>query len=329
METKNNIKADFGVESISKKDNESLYFKADHLFHKFVWNNEVGSTDELKQFYLLRYELAHYLKTYVDSNASKNTFTLSSGEEISFEENIDQLKIHLKTHFSDTVFDILAETELIKTLLSDLELLNTTIKDLDSAAKNRITSKLIEDPMKIQGVENKLTDRDFEIMQFESALSKGRSRYDLASIYKVLLNENLTKTRRLTSYLLDDFDYFYTTESCDCGNIVCPFDMLKENQMYFFNNDYYDQYGDVDPEKVENDFNNMWPTLSLKKKAILFYLSFEFQNTTLLNIGLLRPNFSLTHYQFLMGYPYEPNSTDEIRLIEVSTLSNFFVKFDS
>ncbi len=328
MEIKNNITADFGVELISEKGNEILYFKVDNLFHKFIFIDGGEASNELKQFFLLRYELAKCLKSYIDSAYSENRFVLSSGEEMNFGGDKKQLGIDVKTHFSDTVFTIPVNNELTKTLLSDLELLDTTISDLDSAAKNRITMKLVEDPMKIQGVEDKLTDEDFEIIQFETNLSEGTLRFNLFNIYKTLLNENLTKTRRLKSYLIDDFDYFYTTESCDCGNIVCPFDMLKENQLHFFNNDYYDRYGDVDPEKVEHDFDNLWATLSLKERAILLYLSHEFQNTTLLNLGYLKPDFNLAHYQFLMSYPYEINSPDEIRLIEVSTLSNFFVKFD-
>ena len=58
------------------------------------------------------------------------------------------------------------------------------------------------------------------------------------------------------------------------------------------------------------------------------FLYDEFGNSTLLNLAFVKPNFNLINFQFLMCYPYQPDSEDEKWVREVSTLSNFFIQLE-
>ena len=232
------VKIDFDVEAISEKKKETLFFKVDNLFYKLVWLNEIDSINRIEQFYLLRYELANYLKSHIDSNATENTFILASGEEINFVGNKEQLEINLKIHFSETVFHISNNNELISTLLADLNILDSTREKLNSIGKDKLLATLVDDRSYDEEMSKKLTNKDVEIIQFETTLLKNQSGYGLRDIYGILLNKNLANTNELNYSLMGNFDFIYNSDSCDCGEESCFFDLLKENQLYFFNNKY-------------------------------------------------------------------------------------------
>ena len=329
---KNRIKIDFEVEAISENEKETIFLKIDNLFYKFVWLNEIISSNRIEQCYLLRYELAIYLKSHIDSNTFDNTFILTSGEEVNFKGNKEQLEIYLKFLFSDTVFHINNNNELITTLHADLNILESTREKLNSIGKDKLLpkllGKLVDDPFFDEEMGKKLTNKDVEIIQFESALSKKRSGIGLFKIYALLLNKNLANTRGLKNSLLSNFDFVFNNVNCNCENEGCFFDILKDNQLYFFKNSYHGKNGEVDSTKVEFDFDEIWNTLSIRKKASLIFLYDEFGNSTLLNLAFVKPNFNLRNYQFLMCYQYQPDSKEEKMVRQVSTLSNFFIKID-
>ena len=64
----------------------------------------------------------------------------------------------------------------------------------------------------------------------------------------------------------------------------------------------------MDSGKVEYDFDRIWSGLPSRKKVSIIFLYKGFQNSTLFNLGIVKPNFSLMKYQFLMCYPYQPDS---------------------
>lgn len=304
------------------------------MFYKLVWLNEMDSFNRIRveQIYFLRYELANYLKSHIDSNSVENTFILTSGEELNYAGNKEQLEINLKTHFSDTVFHIPNNNELIQTLLADLNILDSTREKLNSIGKDKLVAKLlaklVDGRLYDEEIRNKLTEKDLEIIHFEKALSKNKSCYGLFDIYKILLNENLADTNGLKSNLMENFDLVYNNDSCDCGDKGCFFDLLKENQLYFLRNSYHNENGEVDSDKVESDFDKIWTSLSIRKKASVMFLYNEFDNSTLLNLAFVKPNFNLLNYQFLMCYPYQPDSEEEKMVREVSTLSNFLIQLE-
>jgi hypothetical protein len=80
---------------------------------------------------------------------------------------------------------------------------------------------------------------------------------------------------------------------------------------------------------VTQDFDKLWETLTHRKRAALLYLYHEFENTTLLNLAFLRPDFDLKNYQFLMCTPLQPDSNDEKIIRKTSTLANYMVHLDA
>jgi len=319
------IKIDFNVEVISEQEEQSLFFNVDNLFYTLVWLDERDSFNRIEQIHLLRYELSNNLKSHIDSNTSDNTFVLASGEEVSFVGGQEQVEIEIKTHFSDTVFHISSNTELIENLQKDLVTLELAREGLSSTTKDEILSGLIG-CLPNQEVRNEVVSEDLQIILFEKALSKSGPCYALSDIYKILLSQDFSDTERLNSSLMEGFDLVYDTDCCDCGNEGCFFEILKENQLYFFHKSYRDKEGEFDSDKVKRDFDLLWNALSTRKKASLRFLYNEFYNTTLLNLSFVKPNFNLTRYQFLMCYPYQPDSEEEKMVRKVSTLANFLIQ---
>lgn len=326
-EMENLIKMDFGVETICVNEKEKLFLKVENSFYKLVWLNELDDNNRIEQFYLLRYELANHLKTYLDSRGENSTFILTSSEEITFAGNTDKLEIQLRTHFSDTIFKGSGHNEMILTMLSDLNILSSHEEGLITKKQSKFLDDLLKNRSVDDEVSYTLTDKDFEIIQFEKTLLNNQSHNSLIDIYKILFNESLSNAEGLKVNLFLNFENIYNAESCDCGFEGCFFEMLKENQKYFFGKNYHDQDGIMDSGKVEYDFDQIWSGLSIKEKACLTFLYKEFQNSILFNLGLLKPNFNLMKYQFLMCYPYQPDSEDDQWVREVSTLSNFFIQF--
>jgi hypothetical protein len=203
---------------------------------------------------------------------------------------------------------------------------------LISIGKDKLISKLfgkvVDDPNFDKEACKILSNKDVEILQFESGLPKNRSGYTLLKIYVLLLKKNLSNIGGLKASLTENFDFVLNNDSCNCENDGCFFDILKENQLYFFKHNYRDKNGEIEFYKVESDFDKIWANLSIREKASLLFLYDEFRNSTLLNIGFIKTNFNLINYQFKMCYLYQPDSEDEQWVREVSTLSNFLIRLD-
>jgi hypothetical protein len=320
------IKIDFDVESISEKEKETIFLKIDHVFYKFIWLSEINPYHEMEQFYVLRYELVCHLKSHLDSKMKESSFVLASGEEINFIGNLAKLEVSLKLRYSKTAFYVTSNNILIKNMVMDLDVLNSTSGILTSSEEEKIYQQLINDNLIDKKITGELTKKDLEIIRFESILLKDKSCFCLTDVYKLQLNRDPSHYKGLQDLLLENFDYVYNTQSCDCGNPGCFFDILKENLLYFFKSKYEIKNGEVSHDQVRIDFDGIWDTLSPVQKASLIFLYFEFQNSTLLNLAFLKPNFSLSNYQFLLCYPYQPDSEEANWVREISTLSNFLIQ---
>jgi hypothetical protein len=326
---KNRIKYDFGVELICENGEDALFFKADNLFFKFVFFSNVDSSITIGQFYLLRYEMVKLLKNHFDSNAKDNRYTLSSGEEVNFTGDEEQLEIRLLTSFSGSIFNIVNDDSLKNNLISDLTVLNTNRENITAKIKDKLLRKITGKDSQNEMISNELSEEEFEFFNFESALPLKKSNYSLTGIYKMFSKGDPTDTKWLKYNLMSNFDFVYNKDSCECGHDACFFDSLKQNQLYFFKNNYFNSKGEIDQEKVERDFDLIWSSFSIKKKAALKFLFDEFENATLLNLGFIMPNFNLSNYQYLMCYPYQPDSEEERMVREVSTLANYLIKIDN
>jgi hypothetical protein len=326
---KKRIKFDFGAELLCELRDEALFFKTDKLFYKFVLFSKANSSNTISQFYLLRYELVELLKRHLDSNTDEHFYTLSSGEKVKLSGPEEQLEILLLTNFSDSTFNIVSDIRLKNNLISDLNILNSNKEQSTPKAKEKLFKKLLGKNSTIEMIPSELSEREYEVLNFESALSLDKSKHSLTAIYKMIFRENLSDTSMLKFYLMANFEYVYNRERCDCGDDGCFFDLLKQNQLYFFKNNYNNEMGEVDSVKVENDFDEIWSSLSMREKVAMNFLYHRFGNATLLNLGFLRPTFDMFNYQYLMCFPYQPDSEDEQMVREVSTLANYLVKMDN
>jgi hypothetical protein len=79
------IKFDFDVETCCEEGNENLFYNVDDLFYKFVWLMERNPFDDMRQYYVIRYELASIFKQHLLAHEVINSsYTLSTGEIIEF-----------------------------------------------------------------------------------------------------------------------------------------------------------------------------------------------------------------------------------------------------
>lgn len=323
---KNRIAADFGALPITESEEQTLFLNVDKVFYKFVWLDQSKGYSQLEQFYLLRYELASTLKSHYDSKSEESEFTLTSGELIRFFGRGKTLEVYLKPHLSSIVFNIPVSSDLVINILSDLEKLAAIRSEASNNSIETLLKDLVENKSHLKKLSESFTTADLEFVLFEKAILVERGGNDLTSLYRFALNEDLSDPSELSFSLLEYFENIYNIESCECGKDSCFFDMLKANKQHFLNSDYLTQEGDFENSKVEADFKKLWENLTINKKAALKYLYNEFRNTTLLNLAFIKPQFDLMDYQYLMCYPYQPDSEDQDWVMEVSTLANFVVQ---
>jgi hypothetical protein len=148
----------------------------------------------------------------------------------------------------------------------------------------------------------------------------------LTDLYKILLKRDHEGLNPIMEKLLENFEYIYSNDECDCGSEGCFFDILKSNQTHFFNGGYHNVNGGLDTGKVTDDFLDLWSALTPIEKTALVYLYREFENSTLLNLAFLKPDFGLHRYQHLMCFPYQPDDPNDHMVRSVSTLANYFIR---
>jgi hypothetical protein len=327
---KEQTKMDFNVDICSEKGNETLFHSIEDLFFKFVWHFEGNSFNSIKQYFILRYELASTFKQHILSDNENYLYKLSTGVEIEF-RGFDKETTDIILYVSDslTEFNISINEQIKQCLLSDLQVLQDISEVKNTKAKEKLSNKLAKQNPDNYDFNKILTDKDLEIMLFEKKISPKKPKRSLTKIYETMSTEEIKNPKWLKRMLFENFEYIYTNDQCNCGSDGCFFDILKKNQVYFFKDNYFDEKGEIDEEKVGRDFDTLWENLSFRKRATLLYLFDEFENSTLLNLAFVRPNFDLKNYQFLMCYPLQPDSKEEKMIRVTSSLANYFVYVDT
>lgn len=332
------IPIDFDVEEIDHNEinSRTFFYKRDNdcsiLEHHFV-SLEEGMGNLISQFKILRFELAKFLFESINSNNKSIQQKLSSGYEVFindkkgdqiltlvFAESNQKIELNFTNPKEDDFF--------VTILYEDIELYKNTKKylakegGLKVLAKYRLKSKL-------QEYLTDLSDEDLELVCFEGELFRQKKiklpSFSLTNILKNRINE-LGEVSWLISFLFENIDFVYNNQECNCGDNDCFFDVLKENQQFFLNKDYLDENKEIIKKKLEEDFLSLWTSFSIKQKLSLKLLESEFQNSTLLNLYFLQPNFNLSEYQRLMCVPYQPDSYAESQLRSVSTMAAWLAK---
>jgi hypothetical protein len=327
---KEQTKMDFNVDICCEKGNETLFYSIEDLFFKFVWLFEGKSVNSIRQYFILRYELASTFKQHILSGNKNYLYKLSTGVEIEF-IGLDKETTDIILYVSDslTEFNININEQIKQYLFSDLQVLQDISEVKNTKAKEKLSNKLAKQNPDNYDFNKILTDKDLEIMLFEKQISPKKPKRSLTKIYEIMSTDEIKNPKWLKRMLFENFEYIYTNDQCNCGSDGCFFDILKKNQVHFFNDNYYDENGEIDEEKVGRDFDTLWENLSFRKRAALLYLFDEFENSTLLNLAFVRPNFDLKNYQFLMCYPLQPDSKEEKMIRVTSSLANYFVYIDT
>jgi len=229
------IKIDFKVDICCEKDNETLFYSVEDSFFKFVWFFENKPYNSIEQYYILRYELASIFNQHLLSGNKNYVFKLSSGEEIEFrgldKETVD---IILYVSDSDTEFNINMNEQIKEILLSDLQAIEDIREAANHKAKERLLSRLAKQNPDNNDFTKILTDKDLEIILFEKKIVKKKPKRSLTKIYEIMPIEKIKNTMWLKEMLLENFEFVYTNEQCDCVHDGCFFDILKGNQVHFF-----------------------------------------------------------------------------------------------
>ena len=329
------IPVDFHVEEFLHDglSKTTFYYKAEEkcsiLEHHFVWLNEGEGYNEIEQSKILRYEIAHYRCEFEASGKEAEGYALSNGDRLEFVNEFGNILIGMYFSNSNTSFcyDPAIEDcqdEMIKTLSKDAIELKAIRTDILEKKRGEIfhNDNLTE-------TLDTYSPFDFEVMMFEQRIAEiENSRlpsYSLTECFENFTND-LSDLGSLKLSLKENFEYVYQTEECYCGSDGCFFDVLKANQKLFFDGDYLTEAREIDEKRLDEDFSKLWDELSFNQKIALKFLESELQNSILLNLYFLHPDFKLNEYQRLICMPYQPDSEDESWLRSVSTLAAWVVK---
>ncbi len=152
-----------------------------------------------------------------------------------------------------------------------------------------------------------------------------KKEHSLFDLYTILFQFDNKDFEGLLSMLLQNFEYIYQNTQCDCGSEGCFFDLLKSNQTHFFKGSYFLGNLGINFDKITDDFRALWSSFSKRQQVTLVYLFRKFENSTLLNLAFLKPDFDLYRYQILMCHPYQPDEPDDFIVRYISTLANYFL----
>jgi hypothetical protein len=145
----------------------------------------------------------------------------------------------------------------------------------------------------------------------------------------ILLGNHTKLSYGLMKRLIDGLELTLNKNSCECETPeYCFFEILKKNQLLYFNNNKLLRDGEIDSSEVEKEFDKLWNKISLKQKALLLFLDSAFYNTPLLNMAFWNNDFDVNYYIKLMCSGTQPDSDDEQFVRSVSTFANYFMKIN-
>ena len=345
---------DFEVEEIfhNPEKNQSIFYKSDNhespFEHHFVYSQKgEGFNTFIDQSKFLRFELAktiHELSNTKTDNKintgcetsrkySDSSVQLTSGDKVFIDSLKNELIIRIQFVNSNQILELNLtnpdkKSSITKCINEDLIRYENALKEVSKKEKTKLL-ELLNQSTSLNEHLNSLSETDLFLLHFENSIiseyNKPLPSYSLTNVLNEILEE-LNETEWLFSLLMENFDYVYNTEECLCGSDGCFFDVLKGNQREFFKDNYLNQDGLIDENKIKADLNKLWSKLNFKEKIALKYLATELQNSTLLNLYFLHPEFNLSEYQRLMCMPYQPDSEDEIWLRSVTTFAAWLAK---
>lgn len=322
------IASDFEVELLAQNGENSLLAAPKNVFIHFVVFQKRSGYNDVKQFYVHRYEIASWLLSSID--VAKNTKPLAIVEgnilvSLKFEEASPMLLI---TFYEVTYTIDLTDSDFGRLLRSDSDSL-AKIHSVNS--KKDFKKKMIS--AILNGYDEKtiypFSADSLTIAAFELKLFKSKKSWQQLSDYYRLLKLEYKDSKVIDPYLVDNLmsslPIVVGKTECDCGSDACFFDLLNKAYTTFFTEANILTDGNVDSDKVELQFTKIWNELDVKQRAVMNFLDYQFENTPLINLYLLTKNASFEEYIYKMTYPYQPDSEDDLFVRKIASWVGFYL----
>jgi hypothetical protein len=314
------IAADFGVEVVTQNNQNSFLAAPKGVLFHFVFFQKQSGYNEIKQFYIHRYEVASWLCNAIDSNTNTKHFSLAGGH-IQIALNFDAGKPFLQITFNEVNYSIsLMDSDIGKILKSDSEIYSKIyLESSEQEFIKKITTAILE-----EYDENKnypFSPSSLKIAAFELKILKTKKSWKKDSYYSKLLDYQYSDSKdldySLVYNLMNSLQIVVGKSECDCGSEGCFFDLLHKAYTTFFTEDDLLTDSKLDQEKVSIQLTKIWNNLDSKSRAVMNFLDCEFGNTPLINLYLLTENADFEEYIYKMTYPYQPDSEDDafVRMI--------------
>ncbi|GAA4053438.1 hypothetical protein [Flavobacterium chungnamense] len=331
------IESDFEVTLVAQNEKMFFFGAAKELFYHFVFTEKTNDYDEINQYYIHRFELANWLYNLFNKDGEFVLDLPESGIRLTIENPIDLQDKKLSDdsilvikHNNNTIYFPLKENSFGEMLLKDCEFLTEVYADsVKKPFRKKIISKIIE--TYDETITYPFSLHSLIIAAFESKVLKTKNnwRQNLGA-YRLLKSEfNVSSDidPYLVTNVISKLPSVVGKKTCDCNNIAaCFFDLLYKAYSTFFNEKELLTNEFIDEIKVEKQFHKIWNDLSVKERAVIDYLDYEFGNTPLLNLYLFTPNANIQEYIYKMTYPYQPDSEDDAFVRITASLVWFYLK---
>jgi hypothetical protein len=309
------IAADFEVEPVAQEGKVSLLAAAKNECFHFVFYTEKGGYNELKQYFIHRFELALRLLNSAENKCKEYALLPSVDLVISFGEFPDPEEQTIRiSHNGDKISFPLYGNSFGEILLADAKTLESVYKDSEKKTFRKkiitaITDNCPEDET------SPLSRGALTVAAFEQHLIKPKRVWRNYSDVRAMLESELLDSLETDPYMMDNLlsslPIVVGRTECDCGSEGCFFDMLKKAYDTFFIERDLLTNGEIDEQKVNLQFADLWSKLSPKQRAVINHLDEKFGNTPLINLYLLTRGADEEEYIYKMTFPYQPDSEDD------------------
>ncbi len=336
-----NVSANFSVSYVAQTERKHLFIGIrDLLFHFVVCENLTNyypsSNYATNQYHIHRLEFAEAFLYFEECYGKRNdsdvpkSFVFSNGISIiSDKESVwggFTLEIN-KRKFTIDFEKIPSLKSALEQDIAAIRYINTQENEVDGIDTILL---LLKKPTKkdMALISSNLMKVDKKILEFEKGLfSKKmmRRRMPLVSrIYAKILVNDLEYSKMMQYSLQSNLEDIHSQESCECNAPGCLFELCKSMQRKHFNVDLLGKDGNLDTEKVNQQFDLVWQNLSGEQKATLLFLDDYLENSVLLNLNFLEENFNIDDYLFHYCYCLAPDSPDEQYIRTVISIANYF-----
>jgi hypothetical protein len=323
------IPLDFKVKFVKQENNGAFFYGVDELFHKFIFLTKTERGSALSQYLIHRYDLATTFREQIPIEYNSKHVRAINNVRYKFKKRNDGFEFWIQNPYNKQYFLCNLTPNIFPAFLDDLELLGQ-IKDQLKTIKSINKAKQLLKVKEIDDVNfTSIIDTDaVELILFEKHILKrkltNKSINSFFYFYFFALNENLGDISFFEDELNENIEHFFNKHTCDCGDNNCLFSLLKSTQVEYFSGDYLIN-NELSTDRIRNDINLFWNSLSKQQKAAILVLQKEIIGIPLLNFSiLLEPVEKFIEYQTALIYPYQPDSIETKSLHKLCYLARSF-----